>query len=158
MCLYPNATECSDGFLKLLMSITLMHLILTLRCLRFKMSNKCLLSVSIHAARPPRITAHPQQLKDAVPGDTLAFTIQASGTEPLNYQWEIKTGNGSGVWQSCDVERFPAANCSTLIIPSVQKSNKGIYRCVVSNTVGSQTSEPVNLNIGKIQIITCNGV
>ena len=125
----------------------------------FKMSYKCLLSVSIHAARPPRITAHPQQLKDAVPGDTLTFTIQASGTEPLNYQWEIKTGDGSGEWQSCDVERFPGANCSTFIIPSVQKSNEGSYHCVVSNTVGSQTSEPVHLNIGKTQIITsCNGV
>ena len=122
------------------------------------MSYKCLLSVSIHVARPPRITAHPQQLKDAVPGETLTFTIQTSGTEPLNYQWEIKTGEGSGVWQLCDVERFPGANSSTLIIPSVQKLDEGIYRCVVSNTVGSQTSEPVNLNIGKIQIITCNGV
>ena len=122
------------------------------------MSNKCLLSVSIQAARPPRITAHPQQLKDAVPGDTLTFTIQASGTEPLNYQWEIKTGDGSGVWQSCDVERFPGANCSKIIIPSVQKSNEGSYRCVVSNTVGTQTSEPVNLNIGKIQIIICSGI
>ena len=125
----------------------------------FKMTNKCLLSVSIHAARPPRITAHPQQLKDAVPRDTLTFTIQASGTEPLNYQWEIKTGEGSGEWQLCDVERFPGANSSTLIIPSVQKSNEGSYHCVVSNIVGSQTSEPVHLNIGKTQIITsCNGV
>ena len=122
------------------------------------MTNKYLLSVSIHAARPPRITAHPQQLKDTVPGETLAFTIQASGTEPLNYQWEIETGDGSGEWQSCDVEKFPGANCSTFIIPSVQKSNEGLYHCVVSNIVGSQTSEPVNLNIGKIQIITCNGV
>ena len=133
-------------------------LILKSRCLRFEMTNKCLLSVSIHAARPPIITAHPQQLNDTVPGETLAFTIQASGTEPLNYQWEIKTGDGSGRWQSCDVERFPAANCSTLIIPSVQKSDEGSYRCVVSNIVGSQTSEPVNLNIGKTLIITCNWV
>ena len=124
------------------------------------MSNKCLLSVSIHAARPPIITAHPQQLNDVVPGDTLTFTIQASGTEPLNYQWEIKTGEGSGVWQSCDVERFAGANCSTFTIPSVQKSDEGIYRCVVSNSVGSQISEPVNLTIGKTQIVNdiCNGV
>ena len=113
-----------------------------------KMSNKCLLSVSIHVARPPRITAHPQLLKDAVPGETLALTIQASGTEPLNYQWEIRTGDGSGTWQLCDVERLPGANSSTFIIPSVQKLNEGYYRCVVSNTVGSQTSGPVNLNIG----------
>ena len=122
------------------------------------MTNKCLLSVSIQAARPPRITAHPQQLKDAVPGDTLTFTIQASGTEPLNYQWEIKTGDGSGEWQSCDVERFTGANSSTLTIPSVQKSDEGIYLCVVSNSVGSQTSEAVNLNIGKTQIVIYRGV
>ena len=122
------------------------------------MSNKYLLSVSIHAARPPRITAHPQQLNDAVPGETLAFTIQSSGTQPLNYQWEIKTGDGSGEWQLCDVERFPGANCSRLTIPSVQKSNEGFYRCVVSNNAGCQTSEPVNLNIGKTLIVICSGV
>ena len=118
--------------------------------------SKCLLSVSIHAAKLPRITSHPEQLKDAVPGETLVFTIQASGTEPLNYQWEIR--DESGWWQFCDVEKFPGANTSTLTIPSVQKSNEGSYRCVVSNIVGSQTSEPVNLNIGKIQIIICSGV
>ena len=118
--------------------------------------SKCLLSVSIHAAKLPRITSHPEQLKDAVPGETLAFTIQASGTEPLNYQWEIR--DESGGWQFCDVERFPGANTSTLTIPTVQKSNAGSCRCVVSNIVGSQTSEPVNLNIGKIQIIICSGV
>ena len=117
-----------------------------------------MLSVSIHAARPPRITAHPQQLKDAVPGEMLTFTIQASGTEPLNYQWEIKTGDGSREWQSCDVERFPRANCSNLIIPSVQKPNEGIYRCVVSNSVGSQISEPVNLNIGKTLMLYAMGL
>ena len=122
------------------------------------MTYKCLLSVSIHAAWPPRITAHPQQLKDAVPGEMLTFTIQASGTEPLNYQWEIKTGDGSREWQSCDVERFPGANCSNLIIPSVQKSNEGIYRCVVSNSVGSQISEPVNLNIGKTLMLYAMGL
>ena len=120
--------------------------------------SKCLLSVSIHAAKLPRITTHPEQLKDAVPGETLAFTVQASGTEPLSYQWEIKTGDESGGWQLCDVERFPGTNSSTLTIPSVQKSNEGSYRCIVSNIVGSQTSVPVNLNIGKIQIFICSGV
>ena len=117
----------------------------------FKMSHKCLLSVSVHAARLPRITTHPQQLKDAVPGETLAFTVQASGTEPLNHQWEIKTGDESGEWQSCDVESFPGANSSTLTIPSVQKSDEGSYRCTVSNIVGTQTSKPVKLSVGKIQ-------
>ena len=115
----------------------------------FKMSHKCLLSLSVHAATLPRITTHPQQSKDAVPGETLAFAIQASGTEPLNYQWEIKTGDEIGVWQSCDVERFPRAKSPTLIIPSVQKSNEGSYRCTVSNCAGSETSQCVTLTVGK---------
>ena len=110
--------------------------------------SKCLPSVSIHAAKLPRITTHPQQLKDAVPGETLAFTVQASGTEPLSYQWEIKTGDESGEWQSCDVERFPGANSSTLTIPSVQKSNEGSYRCIVSNCAGSETSEHATITVG----------
>ena len=114
------------------------------------MCHKCLLSVSIHAARLPRITTHPQQLKDAVPGEMLAFTIQASGAEPLNYQWEItETGDESGEWQSCDVERLPGAKSPRLIIPSVQKSNEGSYRCTVSNCAGRETSQCVTLTVGK---------
>ena len=115
--------------------------------------NKCLLSVSVHAAKLPRITTHPEQLKDAVPGETLAFTVKASGAEPLSYQWEIETGDESRKWQMCDVETFPGANSSTLTIASVQKSNEGSYRCTITTCAGSETSEPVNLNIGKIQII-----
>ena len=110
------------------------------------MYHKCLLSASINAAKLPRITSHPQQLKDAVPGKTLAFTIQASGTEPLNYQWEI--GDESGGWQLCNVERFPGANSSTLTIPSVQKSNEGSYCCTVTNCAGSETSECATITVG----------
>ena len=109
--------------------------------------SKCLLSVSIHAAKLPRITSHPEQLKDAVPGETLAFTIQASGTEPLNYQWEIR--DESGGWQFCDVEKFPGAKSPTLTIPSVQKSDEGSYCCTVSNCAGRETSQCVTLTVGK---------
>ena len=83
----------------------------------------------------------------------MTFTVQATGTEPLNYQWELNTGDESGVWQSCDVERFPGANNSTITIPYVQKSNEGSYRCVISNIVDSQISETVHLSIGKILIL-----
>ena len=101
-----------------------------------------------HVADPPRITTHPVDVKDAVPGNQVEFTIQATGTQPLNYQWECKKGS--------DVERFPGAKSSTLVISSVRKSNEGSYHCVVSNCAGNQTSEPAKLNIGKIQTITCS--
>ena len=73
----------------------------------------------------------------------MKFTIQVTGTEPLNYQWECKIGDGN------DVERIPGANSSTLTIPSVQKSDKGTYHCAVSNCAGSETSECVTLTVGE---------
>ena len=80
----------------------------------------------------------------------MTFSIQATGTEPLNYQWQHKTGDGSQGWQSCDVEKFPGASSSTLTIPSVQKSDEGSYRCTVSNCAGSETSECATLALGEL--------
>ena len=102
----------------------------------------------ILGTEPPRITTHPQELKDAVPGKPAMFIIQATGTEPLYYQWQHKTGGKNREWQSCNVERFPGANSSTLTIPSVQKSDEGSYRCVITNVVGSETSECATLTVG----------
>ena len=105
-------------------------------------------SVFLHAAEPPIITSNPQEVKDAVPGKPVTFTIQATGTEPLNYHWELRTEGGSGEWQSCDEEGFIGANSLTLTIPRVQMSNKGSYHCTVSNCAGSETSECTTLTVG----------
>ena len=88
-------------------------------------------------------------MKNAVPGNTVMFTVEATGTEPLSYQWERKPKKKwgrSGKWQPCT-----AAWCDgvTLTIPSVQKSDEGSYRCVISNDIGSQASNPANLSVGK---------
>ena len=96
------------------------------------------------AADPPRIATHPREIKDTVPGNLVEFTIQATGTEPLNYQWGYKIGDGD------DVERIPGANSSTLTILSVQKSNEGSYHCTVSNCAGSETSKYATLSLGEL--------
>ena len=106
--------------------------------------------IYIYVAEPPRITSHPQGMKDAVPGEPVMFTAEAIGTEPLNYQWEWKPAMEDGSeWQLCNVERFPGADSFTLTIPSVQKSNEGRYRCVISNSAGSQTCNAAKLTVGK---------
>ena len=99
---------------------------------------------------PPKIADHPKSLRDAVLDEAVTFSIQATGTEPLNYQWQHKTGDGSQGWQSCDVEKFPGASSSTLTILSVQKSDEGSYRCTVSNCAGSETSECATLTLGEL--------
>ena len=106
-----------------------------------------------HVAMHPRISSHPQEIKDAVPGKPVVFTIQATGTEPLRYQWwwrPAETEGGSEEWQLCDVEKSDSAS---LMIANVQKSNEGSYCCVISYIAGTQTSEPVKLSIGMILYI-----
>ena len=101
-------------------------------------------------AEPPRITTHPRELKDAVPGKPAMFTAEATGTQPLHYQWlywkPATEEGGSKEWQPCPAEWCDGA---TLTIPIVQKSNEGSYCCVISNCAGSQTSEPASLSVGK---------
>ena len=107
----------------------------------------------LHVAEPPRITGHPQDMRDGVPGEPVMFTAEATGTEPLNYQWEWKPAHEESRWQPCDIERFRGADSSTLTIPSQQKSNEGSYRCVISNSAGSQTSNSAEFSVGKNPII-----
>ena len=103
----------------------------------------------LYTAEPPRITTHPQKVKDAIPGNSAKFTLQATGTEPMNYNWQWKPaekGSGSKEWKSCDEGQ---SGSSTLTIPSVQKSYEGSYRCVVSNHAGTEISKAAQLTVGK---------
>ena len=84
-----------------------------------------------------------------VEGESAKFNIQASGTEPLNYHWQWKPtekGNGSEKWQPCPANW---SHCATLTVPTVEKTNEGIYRCVVSNLAGEQPSNSAKLGVGK---------
>ena len=98
----------------------------------------------MYVAEPPRITTHPQELKSAVQGKLAKLTIQATGTEPLSYQWQWKPAEESVKWQPCPAEWCDGA---TLTIPNVQKSNEGSYRCVISNCAGTHTSEPAKVEV-----------
>ena len=107
------------------------------------------MSVSVPVVEPPRIVSQPQELRDVVEGKSARFSIQATGTEPLTYKWLWKPygkGCASEDWEPCHAKWCSGA---TLTIPKVEKSNEGIYRCVVRNFAGDQTSNPAELTIGK---------
>ena len=99
-----------------------------------------------YVAESPRITIHPQELKGIIQGKPAKFIVQATGTNPLNYQWQWKPAKergGSKEWQPCDSEW---CNGATLTIVR-QKSNEGNYRCVISNCGGHLTSKPAKLEV-----------
>ena len=80
-------------------------------------------------------------------GEPVTFTIHATGTQPISYQWQWKpAGEESEEWQLCDMEW---SHGTALKIPRVQKSDEGSYRCVVSNRAGSQISKAAKLCLGK---------
>ena len=108
----------------------------------------------IPAATPPQITSQPTNLEEITTGNSVTFTIQATGTEPLNYQWQCWKPEGeedeSEAWQdiTCDGVKFQEVKAG-LKLTAVQACDAGYYRCVVSNSAGSETSQCANLVVGE---------
>ena len=100
----------------------------------------------ILAAKPPMITSQPLSQKDVLSGKSVAFSVQATGTQPVGYQWQWKWFGEDGEkdeWQNL------SGDSSTFKVKEVQASNAGYYRCVVSNCAGSETSQHVSLTVGR---------
>jgi sugar lactone lactonase YvrE len=86
-------------------------------------------------ATAPTITIPPSSVTVSV-GDTATFTVTASGTGPLYYQWQK---NGVDI---------PNATFWYYITPPAQTSNNGDqYRVRVTNTQGNPTSSAATLTI-----------
>ncbi len=83
---------------------------------------------------PPSITTQPQALAEGV-GANVNFSVTATGTQPLSYQWYQNGGPLSG------------ATASVLNIPSIQSGNQGNYTVVVTNIAGTVTSASAALNV-----------
>ncbi len=84
---------------------------------------------------PPTITSHPAN--QSVPsGQTATFTVGASGTAPLSYQWQKNNSNIGG------------ANSSSYTTPPTSPSDNGsAFRCIVSNSSGAATSNAATLTV-----------
>lgn len=80
------------------------------------------------------ITAQPKDQTVAA-GQAVTFSVSATASLPLSYQWQFNGANILG------------ATSSTLTLPSVQASNAGNYRAVVSNSAGTVTSAAATLTV-----------
>ena len=110
------------------------------------MLSRLLYPCSFSAAKPPKVMFQPVSQKDVLLGKTVAFLVKATGTQPLQYQWQWKQfGRESEKdgWQNLTSEG------STFQVVEVKASTAGYYRCVVSNSAGSQTSQCASLTVGK---------
>lgn len=96
----------------------------------------------VTVAIPPRITQQPRDTQAHRDANAI-FVVQAFGSAPVTYRWR-KDGNFI----------IPAQTGSFLSIPSVQPSDAGLYDVVVTNAVGSVTSQVVRLTVLLAPVIT----
>ncbi len=82
----------------------------------------------------PAITVQPANV---VTGATMTarFSVVASGSDPLSYQW------------SFEGETIPGATGSTLFVPNVQFDQQGNYSVVVYNSAGAVASSNATLRL-----------
>ncbi len=86
------------------------------------------------ATTAPSITTHPVS-QNATIGQSVSFSVVASGTAPLSYQWFENSFP------------IPGATSPTFTLASAQLTNNAAYRVTVTNSLGSVTSNPATLTV-----------
>jgi hypothetical protein len=87
----------------------------------------------------PVITMAPATPQTVTVGDPAIFTVVASGTAPLSYQWKKGTTN-----MGTDADWFA--------LTSVQTADAGSYTVTVTNDAGSVTSSPATLTVSPVAV------
>jgi glucose/arabinose dehydrogenase len=84
---------------------------------------------------PPTLTSQPADLTAPI-GEPASFAVTASGTPPLQYQWQR---NGADI---------AGATSSTYSIAAVKATDDGaLFHCAVSNAQGTVTSRDARLTV-----------
>src|SRR5438445_7037873 len=96
---------------------------------------------ALQAGQSPVITAQPQS-QIAVAGSSVTFTVAATGTTPLGFQWKFNGANLSG------------ATNLTLRLGNIQPAQAGTYSVRVSNPYGSAQSSGAQLTVTVAALIT----
>ncbi len=89
----------------------------------------------------PSIVSHPLEVTVAA-GESLSFSVAATGSSPLRYQWHF---NGTPLVGATNV---------VLAIPSAHFLQQGLYSVAVSNDVGGLLSSNVQLTVNSPPLIT----
>ena len=99
------------------------------------------LTGEVNGQQSPQITTPPQS-QIVTEGESATFTIEASGSEPLSYQWQESTDSGSN-WKSI----AGATSTSYEIATTSTDMSDHQYRCVVTASGVSVVSDAATLTV-----------
>ncbi|HOX59579.1 MAG TPA: immunoglobulin domain-containing protein [Verrucomicrobiota bacterium] len=91
-------------------------------------------NATLNIVVPPAIIAHPSA-QAASQGTHATFTVVATGTDPLSYQWRFNATDLIG------------ANASGYTRTNIQPADMGDYSVVISNAAGTATSSNASLTL-----------
>jgi len=104
----------------------------------------------------PAITNQPVS-QTKVAGSTATFSVGATGSATLSYQWQATNSASGGFTNLTDIPGVISGSQSNLLTFTGVTANESLtYQVVVSNGSGSVTSTPASLNVLTIPIITTN--
>ncbi len=101
----------------------------------------------ISLGTPPSISSQPAS-KTVIVGQNPSFSVTASGTAPMAYQWQKNTTNLS------NNSVYAGVNTNVLTLTAVTTNEAGSYTVVVTNSAGSLTSSPAVLTVATPPKIT----
>ena len=85
----------------------------------------------------PAVLTPPQDQRVPIYG-TAAFSVTASGSVPLYYQWQFNGVN------------LPGATANALVLSGVRPSQEGSYSVIVTNAAGAATSSVATLTVPRV--------
>ena len=91
-------------------------------------------AAAVVVATKPAITTHPAA-QTVVTGTTASFSVSASGTAPLSYQWKK------------DGKDIAGATSNPYTIAAATMADGGAYSVVITNSAGSVTSNEAKLGL-----------
>lgn len=112
------------------------------------LQNAFLLAINsgdVGLAYQPYFTTQPSSHSIAAPTAT-SFTVVVSSDIALTYNWQVSTNGGSS-WSNASGGVYTNNTTATLNISNSTGLNGYLYRCQVTNTLGTTTSNNATLTV-----------
>lgn len=129
----PGATKASYTITSAKMEDAGNYMVIVSNSAGVAVSNSATLTVK-NPAVPPVIIVQPMS-QEVLIGESVTFSVVATGTEPLSYQWLF---NGNPI---------PGATGATYYIGQVTEAHEGNYSVIVSNVAGTVVSSTAVLTV-----------
>ncbi len=97
----------------------------------------------------PTITSNPSN-QIGTAGQTAQFSVTATGNPTLTYQWQVSTNGGVSWTDLTSTGPYSGATTATLLVTASTSLRGALFRAVVSNAGGSDTSNAAMLTFRNV--------